>query len=83
MGGVLSFMYTTIQQGRIWLNKSDSKDFYIVTKEFYFILCNAVLLNFLFIKESWEKEKKNILSSKTVFNIDNNNKCFLSTKAAY
>ncbi len=57
-GGVLSFMYTTIQQGRIWLNKSDSKNFYIVTKEFYFSLCNAVLLNFLFIKESWEKEKK-------------------------
>ncbi len=33
---------------------------------------NVVLLNFLFIKEPW----------KTVFNIDNIKKCFLSSKSA-
>ncbi len=34
--------------------KSDSKDTYDVTKDFYFQI-NAVLLNFLF-KESWKKK---------------------------
>jgi len=37
---------------------------------------NAVLLNFLFIKESWEKKKK-------IDDDNNNHKCFLSSKAAY
>jgi len=27
--------------------------------------------------------KKLLLSSKSIFNIDNNNKCFLSTKSAH
>ncbi len=44
----------------------------------------AVLLNFLLIKESW---KKCILHFKckngTVFNIFNNQKCFLSSKSVY
>ncbi len=37
------------------------------------ILINAVLLTFLFIKESPKKYT-------SVFNIDNNQKCFLSSK---
>ncbi len=50
----------------IKLIESDSKNIYNVTKNLFQI--NAVLLNFLFIKESWKK---------SVFNIDNNNnKCF-------
>ncbi len=42
---------------------------------------NAVLLNVVFIKESWKSITK-ILCSTTVF-IDNNQKCFLSSKSAY
>uniref|UniRef100_A0A8C2GTH8 Uncharacterized protein n=1 Tax=Cyprinus carpio TaxID=7962 RepID=A0A8C2GTH8_CYPCA len=38
---------------------------------------NAVLLNFLFIFST------KILCSTTVFNIDNNQKCFLSSKSSY
>jgi len=34
---------------------------------------NAVLLNFLFIKESW----------KTIIHIDNYQKCFFSSKSSY
>ncbi len=37
----------------IKLIKSDSKNIYNVTKNLFQI--NAVLLNFLFIKESWKK----------------------------
>ncbi len=41
----------------------------------YFIYINAFLQNFLSCFH-------NIISSTAVFNIDNNNKCFLSTKSA-
>ncbi len=48
---------------------------------------SAVLLNFLFICESWKIKcitvSTKILCSTTVFNIDNNQKCFLSSKSAY
>ncbi len=48
---------------------------------------NAALLNFLFICESWKIKyitvSTKILCSTTVFNIDNNQKCFLSSKSAY
>ncbi len=48
---------------------------------------NAVLLNFLLICESWRIKcitaSINILCSATVFNIDNNQKCFLNSKSAY
>ncbi len=48
---------------------------------------NAVLLNFLFICESWKIKcitvSTKISCSTTVFNIDNNQKCFLSSKSAY
>ncbi len=48
---------------------------------------NAVLLNFLFICESWKIKcitvSTKILCSTTVFNIDNNQKCFLRSKSAY
>ncbi len=45
------------------------------------------ILNFLFIKESWNiihiTISTKILCSTTVFNIDNNQKCVLSRKSAY
>ncbi len=48
---------------------------------------DAVLLNYLFICESWKIKcitvSIKILYSTTVFNIDNNQKCFLSSKSAY
>ncbi len=44
-------------------------------------------MNFLFICESWKIKcitiYTKILCSTTVFNIDNNQKCFLSSKSAY
>ncbi len=44
-------------------------------------------MNFLFICESWKIKcitvSTQILCSTTVFNIDNNQKCFLSSKSAY
>ncbi len=47
-------------------------------------LINADLLNFLFICESWKiTVSTKILCSTTVFSIDNNQKCFLSSKSAY
>ncbi len=55
-------------------------------KNNFFFGINAVLLNFLFIKESLKKSimfSTKILSSTTVFNIDNNLKYFLSIKLAY
>ncbi len=55
-------------------------------KRFLFQI-NAELLNFLFIKESWKIKSSMVStktwSSRTVFNIDNNQKCFLSSKSAY
>ncbi len=42
-----------------------NRDFHIVKKVFF----NVVVLNFLFIKESWK--------------FDNNEKCFLSSKSAF
>jgi len=57
-----------------------------VKKRFIFQI-NVVLLNFLFIIESCKKcimFHTKILSSTTVFIIDDNNKkCFLSSKSAY
>ncbi len=48
---------------------------------------NAVLLNFLFCESSVKIKcimvSTKILCSTTVFNIDNNYKCFLSSKSAY
>ncbi len=73
---------TFIHQGCIKLIKSDSK---LIYKIFIFQI-NAVLLNCLFIQESWKKKTwflTKILCSTTVFNIDNNQKCFLSSKSAY
>ncbi len=55
---------TFIQQVHIKLIKND---FYTVLFQI-----NAVLLNFLFTKQSWYTST-NILSSITYFNIDNNN----------
>ncbi len=47
----------------------------------------SILSNFLFICESWQIKSisvfTKILCSTTVFNIDNNQKCFLSSKSAY
>ncbi len=67
--------------------KSYSKCIYNATK--YFFFKNAAHLSFLFIKESWKKNcitvSTKILSSTTIttVKIDNNKKCFLSTKSAY
>ncbi len=61
-----------IQQICIKLIKSDSIDIYDIDKYFYFQI-NAILLNFLFIIESWKKKFHKILSSKNFLNIDNNN----------
>jgi len=66
-------MSTFIQQGCIKLIKSDR-------------LCDKILLfqinpNFPFIKQSWNKVSPKIFSSTTVFNIDNNKKCFLSSRS--
>jgi len=49
--GSVEEILTYILQGCIDLTKSKRKGFYIVTEDFHF---NAVLLNFLFIKECWE-----------------------------
>ncbi len=65
--------------------KNDIEDFYIVTKKIVFHI-NAVLLTF-YSQMNPEKScitvSTKILSSTTVFNIDNNKKCFLSSKSAY
>jgi len=63
------------------LIKSDSKDIYNVTKDFFQI--NAVLLNILFIKESWNKCIYKNINSTTVLYTDNNKKCFSSGKSEY
>ncbi len=62
--------------------KSDNKDIYNVTEiEFY------SKKNLLFIKESHQinptKNSTKIVISTTVFYINNNKKCFLSSKSAY
>ncbi len=48
---------------------------------------NAVFFYFVFIKDSWKIKcitvSTKILCGTTVFNIDNNQKCFLSSKSAY
>uniref|UniRef100_A0A8C2JPP2 Uncharacterized protein n=1 Tax=Cyprinus carpio TaxID=7962 RepID=A0A8C2JPP2_CYPCA len=56
----------------------------------YMCVCvciHVVLLNFLFIKKSRKIKcitvSTKILCSTTVFNIDNNQKCFLSNKSSY
>ncbi len=63
-----------------------SKVTFIMLQKILFKI-NAVLLNFLFIKESWKIKcitvSTKTFSSTTVFNIDNNQKCFLSSKSAY
>ncbi len=63
----------------ILFNKNASK---VTVKTF--IMLQKIILNFLFICESW-KIKCVTVSTKTltVFNIDNNQKCFLSSKSAY
>ncbi len=46
------------------------------------VTVNVVLLNFLFIQETWKiyiTVSTNILSTSSVFNIDNNKTCFLSS----
>ncbi len=59
----------------------------VTVKTFIMLQINAVLLNFLFICESWKIKcitvSTNISVSTTVFNIDNNQKYFLSSKSAY
>ncbi len=74
--GVYKQMNTFIQQS-IESIKSDSKDIYYTI--FLFQL-NAVLSNFLFVKECRKIQRvtvpTKIVSSTTVFNIDNNQKCF-------
>ncbi len=56
-------------------------DIYNVTKKYRFQI-NAVLLNLLLICESWKikhvPDSTKMWSSATVFNVDNNQKCFLS-----
>ncbi len=58
-----------------------------ITFQKIYIQINAVLLNFLFICESWKKKcitvSTKILCSTTIFNIDNNQKCFLSRTSSY
>ncbi len=73
---------TFIQQGRIKLIKSDSQDIYNITKRFLFQI-NTVLLNFLVICESWKIKCISFHKNINVFNIDNNQKCLLSSKSAY
>ncbi len=50
-------------------------------------IVNAVLLNFLFICESWKIKCitvfTKLLGGITDFNIDNNQECFLRIKSAY
>jgi len=75
-------MNTFIQQGCIKLIKSDSKDNIMLRFQFEI---NAVLLNLLFSKESWQKyiQFPQKYYSTTVFNIDNDDKCVSSRKSAY
>ncbi len=73
--GVYKQMNTFIQQS-IESIKSDSKDIYYTI---FLFQINAVLLNFLFVKECRKIRvtvPTKIVSSTTVFNIDNNQKCF-------
>ncbi len=63
------------------IDQKNSKDIYDVTILFKI---NAVLLNFLFIKNQLKKcitISTKIFSNITVYNIDNNKKCFLSDKS--
>ncbi len=73
MFGVSSiFLINTFtQQGCIKLMKSDTKDIYNVQKISISYKCCSFELSTI------------ILSSLTVFIIDNNQKCFLSSKSAY
>ncbi len=73
-------MNTFVQQGHIKLNQSDSEDIYNVTIDF-------ILYLYFILYSSNNPEKSTpvstkILSSATVFNMDNKN-CFLSSKLAY
>ncbi len=65
----------------LWLIKVQIMSFIMLQKLLFQI--NAVFLNFLFICESWKIKcitvSAKILCSTTVFNIDNNQKCFLSS----
>ncbi len=85
-------VYTTIQSFLFWkklilLFSKNALNWWKVTVTSFMmlqktsvsnLLINAVLLTFLFIKESWKK-----VSTK-IFKIDNNKKkCFLSSKPAY
>ncbi len=75
------FNSTFIQQECIELIKNDTKAIYNVIEDFYtnkhFVLnaIQRILKKIIIFKYSIK-----ILSSTTVFNVDNNEKCFLSTK---
>ncbi len=82
----LEYINTFIQQGHIKQNKSYSKDIYNVTKD----VCFKSLLFLLTFYSSVNPEKIKyitvsikIFCSTTVFNTDNNQKCFLSSKSVY
>ncbi len=70
---------TFIQQGCIKLIKSESKDFYNVTKDYISNKCCSFELSISqrILEENVSKYEV------TVFNIDDNQKCFLSSKSAY
>jgi len=73
---------TFIQHIFVKLIKSGSEDIYYVTK-FYFKCCFFSFPSIKKILKNVFTVTTKILRSTTVFNIDNNEKCFLSTKSAY
>ncbi len=70
-----------------FLINKDALNWSKVTVKTLLFQIKAVLLNFLFICESWKIKcitgSTKILGSITVFNTDNNQKLFLSSKSAY
>ncbi len=68
-----------IKQGGIELLKCDSKDFYTKICFKLILLFWALYLSNIFFKNYIKKKS----SSTTVFSIDTNKKCFLSTKSVY
>ncbi len=79
----LKEMNTFLQQGCIKFIESNSKDIYNVTKIYISNKrCSFELsIHLWFLKNKMYQFPQN--SSTTVFNIDNNQKCFLSSKSAY
>ncbi len=77
-------MNTFIQEGRIKLIKIESKNIYNVAKDSISNKCYHFEYSIhLWILKNKMSQVPQKYSTVQLFNIDNNQKCFLSNKAAY